>query len=213
MSISVCIPTLNSYDELLKCIESINQSSVEVTDITIIDNGGKFEHPHQSNIYVHTLPRNIGVAASWNYFLDNIPQYRIICNDDIEFHEDTIETLIAEYRPDGMVSPTSLGDLNPWSCFLLGQDVIDKVGLFDEWISPNYGYFEDNDYWRRMTLAGFNITRVDTTIEHVQSSTLKHYTASQEKEHHRKFEIAKSHYVGKWGGLPWHEKYKTPFGK
>ncbi len=94
------------------------------------------------------------------------------------------------------------------------NNIVNSVGLFDEWISPNYGYFEDNDYHRRMKLLGFDIRPIESAgVIHVGSSTLKNFSPYEEKIHHERFRAARDRYIQKWGGLPGEEKFLTPFGK
>lgn len=212
MEINICIPTLNSYSTLWKCVESINNSDVKVSKIYIIDNGGGLQHNGQDNLYINKVPQNIGVAASWNHFIREVPEFRIICNDDITFSPDTIRIMVEKYEPNGLVFPTEMGSGNAFSCFLLSQNVIDHVGLFDEWISPNYAYFEDNDYAYRMSLMGFRLYKCDANIVHIGSSTLKNYNRASKDAHHKKFRLAEGHYIQKWGGAPGHETFTTPFG-
>jgi GT2 family glycosyltransferase len=103
------------------------------------------------------------------------------------------------------------GIINGFSCFGVQDSYIKKVGYFDETISPNYAYFEDNDAAYRMKLAG--VIGVDSEAEavHDTSSTLKAFTPEQTAMHHIKFNLAQNNYIKKWGGLPLHETYRTPY--
>lgn len=213
MEINVCIPTLNSYTTLWKCVESVNNSDIKINNIYIIDNGGGLEWNGQDNVFIIKVPQNIGVAASWNRFIREIPEHRIICNDDVTFESNTIRAMVDGYTPNGLTFPTELGNENAFSCFLLPQCVIDRVGLFDEDISPNYAYFEDNDYAYRMSLMGFGFSKCNARITHVGSSTLKNYNRASKDAHHKKFRLAEENYKKKWGGIPTSEIYITPFGK
>lgn len=209
--VNVCIPTLNAYSELIKCIDSISESTIKVDNIFILDNGGKFYRDYPSNLSIIRAERNLGVAKSWNWFISNVPEIRIICNDDVQFSPDAIEKMVASYTEDRLIFPNALGNMNSFSCFILPNKIIEKVGLFDESISPNYAYFEDNDYHRRMKLAGFDIATCDAAVGHSQSSTIKNYGKSMRSEHHRKFDIAKKNYIKKWGGIPGEETFTTPY--
>lgn len=211
--INICIPTLNSYSTLWKCVESINNSDIEVDHVYIIDNGGTLQWNGQKNLEIIKMPYNIGVSASWNKFIIEVPELRIICNDDVTFEPNTIRTMVEGYNYDRLVYPHTPGNDNAFSCFLLSQHVIDMIGLFDEWISPNYAYFEDNDYCYRMQLAGFTLAVCDARIGHVGSATLKNYNRASKEIHHKKFRLAEQHYKEKWGGGPGEEVFRTPFGK
>jgi GT2 family glycosyltransferase len=210
--INICIPTLNAYGELMRCIDSISASTVKVDNIVVLDNGGKFFRNFPSNLRIVAMPRNVGVAKSWNWFISNVPETRIICNDDVEFAPDAIERMINSYDENNLIFPTGLESINAFSCFLLPQNIINSVGLFDEKISPDYAYYEDNDYHRRMRLAGFDIKTCDAGVRHLGSSTMKNYGKIMRNEHHKKFKLAKANYIKKWGGEPGQETFGTPYG-
>lgn len=211
MEINICIPTLNSYDTLRQCIESVRNSSTKVNKIFIVDNGNGFQMPGD-DLLIAPMPYNLGVAGSWNWFIDNIPEYRIISNDDVIFEKYAIERLIEAYDENRLVCPGNLD--SHFSCFLLPGKMIEAVGKFDEWISPRYGYFEDNDYSYRMGLLGLGTTKVEgSLVTHEGSSTIRHFNKVDSKEHHDKFRLARDHYVKKWGGEPGDEKFRTPFGR
>ena len=208
--INLCIPTLNRYDLLTKCVLRAVNGTVKPTQILIIDNGCELERPNIENLHVYNFGKNIGVAASWNFFIKNTAEYRIICNDDVEFFPDTIETLLTAYEENYAVYPGMPSD-NSFSCFILPDKIIKDVGYFDEKISPNYAYFEDNDYFRRMNLAGYSTKKaIESKLNHFTSATLKGYNPIEKENHHRLFRIAQSNYIRKWGGVPGNERFTVP---
>lgn len=215
--VNICVPTLNRYDLLQKLIDSCEKSNILPTKYYVVDNGVKLL-PKELNIPRKNLellkPRyNLGVAASWNYFLKNVPEYIIICNDDLEFYEDTIEVLINEYDPNYIIYPGGNPSSNSFSCYLIPNNIIDEIGYFDESLSPRYGYFEDNDYHYRMLLKGYTIKPIENCrIDHLGSGTMRKLSEIEEALHHDKFRIAQQHYLEKWGGPPGKEKYKEPYG-
>lgn len=219
---NVCIPTLNRYDKLKELIDSLTSGSRVPDGIYILDNGGRFDiellpklkEDQLKIIYKSTFGTNIGVAGSWNYFIRNVSDIRIICNDDIVFDYDALEQFEKQWSPEYMTWASGAYLTNAFSCFAIPDYVVNKIGFFDETISPNYAYFEDNDYFRRIQLSGM-ITPVPVlvNVKHSTSSTLKGFTAIEKKEHHRKFKIAKENYIKKWGGTPGNEKYLTPYNR
>jgi hypothetical protein len=210
--INLCIPTLNRYDLLKELLVSAENGIVKPDRYYIIDNGLKLELDFPRT-HIQRPPYNVGVAASWNWFLNNIQGYNIISNDDIKFYPDTIATLIDGYRAECVNVPESMGN-NMFSLFLLGDDVIKNVGLFDESISPRYAYFEDNDYYYRLTLQGLTVNIIQGCYTaHQSSSTLKKFTEGEKSLHHTRFKTAKTNYKNKWGGLPGEESYTTPYNK
>lgn len=215
--INICIPTLTRYDLLQNLIDSGERSNLLPTKYYIIDNGCKLL-PGDLNVPRKNLelikPRyNMGVAASWNFFLQNVPEDIIICNDDLEFYEDTLEVLVAHYDPNFIIYPGGNPSSNSFSCFLIPRHIIDEIGMFDETLSPRYAYFEDNDYHYRMLLKGYTIKPIENCrIKHTPSSTVKLMSEIEQLVHHEKFRLAQENYLKKWGGPPAKEKFKLPYG-
>lgn len=199
--ICVCVPVLKRYDLLRELLESLALSTVEPNGVYVIDNGMNLAAIAEATdgflfpIIVHTPESKMGVAESWNYFLENVPGDPIITNDDITFAPGSIAAMMTSKAP--FVS-CSFG----FSCFIVRRECRDKVGLFDEKISPHYAYFEDMDYLRRMKTAGVIDEVVQCGVEHKQSSTPERYTKEEWDLHHIKFEIARSNYERKWKDTP-----------
>jgi GT2 family glycosyltransferase len=80
---------------------------------------------------------------------------------------------------------------------------VERVGLFDEEISPGYAYFEDCDYVERMLLEKVRITPAhDAGVTHGGSKTLEAASQAEMQEHHRRFLLAKANFEKKWGRGP-----------
>lgn len=213
--VSVCIPVLNNYSGLEECIRSIQDSDMKVDQIVVIDNGGGIKDNDIPNVTVFKPGFNMGVAASWNWFIDNVEGVKIITNDDIIFNKDTIRLMLEAYNENAIIFPPSLdpNQLNAFSCFLIPQKIINEVGKFDEWISYRYAYFEDNDYHYRMSLLGFAVLPCEGRVSHAGSATLKKFDFNQERSHHERFRLAEKHYIEKWGSTPGTERFRTPFNR
>jgi GT2 family glycosyltransferase len=219
--INICVPTLKRYDTLWEMLRTIEAGTIKPDFYYILDNGGQIRDQKvkappdvipRRNCYVMYPPENLGVAASWNWFLANVPAIRIVCNDDLTFFEDTIETLVAGLDDDHVCYPAGNPSTNSFSCYVLPDKIRDAIGGFDEEISPGYAYYEDNDYHLRMLKVGYDLKGIpDSRLGHVGSATLKAYTPEEMEAHHRKFFRAKINYVRKWGGEPGHELYDTPY--
>jgi GT2 family glycosyltransferase len=212
--ITIGIPTLNRYDLLSKAIESALKGSVVPDRILVVDNGGSLP-PIGGIVEIYRPGYNLGVAGSWNYIIKHTSEHRIIINDDIEFRSSTIEKIINCLNNGPGLVMTVLPNLNGFSCFAIKDSFVEKIGYFDEEISPGYAYYEDNDYVRRIVLAGLSFEVVTSGAEatHATSSTLKAFTLEQRMEHDRKFHLAQKNYMRKWGGMPLQEVYTTPYGK
>ena len=208
MKFSFCVPTLICYDLLDECIRAVNNGTVVPEHIYVVDNGGTYENKY-SNVIVVKPGHNVGCAASWNYFLMNAEGPWIISNDDIIPEEHAIEEMLKAYDENNIVGSTLLRG-NLFSFFMLSQSIIDKVGYFDEKISPSYAYFEDNDYMRRCTLAGIGVVTANAVVEHKHSATLNRMPKEMKAQHNRRFELARNNYIKKWGGMPDKETLTTP---
>lgn len=201
--IHLCVPVLNRYDLLRDLLWSLNKSTVMPTDVVIIDNGLDADRLQQALVtspvpcVVETPRQPMGVAESWNWFLQNTTEERIISNDDIIFAPDSLRLLLASDAD--LVWAKGCG----FSCFVMRDACIEKVGYFDESISPGYGYYEDEDYLQRLDGRGTRersatAEEVDCGLKHFHSATLKARTHEEILEHHRKFKIAQSNYIKKW---------------
>ncbi len=218
---NICVPILNGYDKLQNLLVSIATSDYDdLCTVYVYNNGHEpFQLPLRHDnfrvgvIYPHS-GKNDGVAKSWNYFLNHVEYPKIISNHDITFAPDTIRKFRDAYENDMdnyFFCPKNIAGSNAFSCFMPTEPLVNKIGLFDEFFYP--AYFEDNDYYRRMELAGYSIQTVDTDVEHDVSSTIREYTKEEMQNHHRLFVVNRQYYINKWGGLPHQETYKTPFNR
>lgn len=206
MTLTLCVPVLNRYDLLHRLLVSAVASTRPPTSVWILDNGGNpialqnaisgLDQPWVSWVVEHPQT-NLGVAAAWNWFL-TAPEDRVIVNDDVVFAPESLARLVD--TPGDFVS--ALGGSAAFSCFLIRDSCVEKVGRFDETISPGYAYFEDNDYAERMALADVQVVDVDAGVTHTKSSTITAYSNEELREHHQRFNLAKANYVKKWGRLP-----------
>lgn len=205
MSLSICVPVLKRYDLLQGMMLSLSDSTVIPTRFLIVDNGrDKFslrtaiegvKKNRTTTIEVFTPNAPMGVAASWNWFLEHTPEERIITNDDVLFKKDSLEKILA--------SKADLVWASGFSCFCIRDACVGKLGLFDEKISPGYGYYEDDDYLQRLDGRGTRppsaiAENVEAGVIHLKSQTLQAMSHEEVLEHHRKFKIAQVNYVRKY---------------
>lgn len=201
--LNVCVPVLKRYDLLYELVRSLRTSVLRPDTLFVIDNGQNVEallaaldvQEAMFPVHVHRPDRPLGVAESWNWFIQNVPEERIITNDDILFAPHSLQALVTSQAP--FVS-CSFG----FSCFLLRDACVARVGLFDETISPGYAYFEDMDYLRRMKMAGVQDEVVLCGVEHRQSATPQAFSPTEWNEHHAKFRLAERNFSKKWNSNP-----------
>lgn len=167
------IPILNNAGKLYDLLQSID---FPVGRIMVIDNGNVLNHvtaktiTRYGKVDIITPGANLGVPGSWNLIVKCNPfaAHWLIVNNDITFPAGSLERFATEARTDALVLS---GGAPPWCAFSLGEDVVAKVGLFDEGIHP--AYFEDNDYERRCTHAGVPVVHSGIPVAHDNSSTIK----------------------------------------
>ena len=202
--ISICVPVLKRYDLLRELLLSLHGSTIMPEAVYIVNNGrdeAKLEEVLSASpvsVFVETPEANLGVAASWNRFIMETEDDRVIVNDDVTFAPDSLALLTA--CPADLVWAAGFG----FSCFVIRDACVEKIGLFDETISPGYGYYEDEDYLQRLDGRGTKpraatAEEVECKIQHFHSATLKAGSHEDILEHHRKFKIAQGNYIKKWG--------------
>jgi GT2 family glycosyltransferase len=112
----------------------------------------------------------------------------------------------ARYTPAGKAIAKGGPD---FSCYLITQEC-HRWLQFDESFIP--AYHEDNDYHRRLQLAGFGdrIFGVNLPFLHYGSATINR-SEKAKAAWAPKFAACQAYYVSKWGGLPGHEIFTYPF--
>ena len=163
------VPVLNRYDLLQRMILSIDY---DIDFLLIIDNGAALEdievNDHIQEVSVLKMPSNQGVAGSWNLGIKCLPFEPVwfFSSADTVYREGALAKL-SEAKSDKV---TLAADFPHWQSFAIGEEVVRKIGLFDESIYPIY--FEDNDYMRRAELAGIEIEKIEIPLAHDNSSTI-----------------------------------------
>jgi GT2 family glycosyltransferase len=210
---ALVVPTLSNFEGLAALFASV--------DLDVLP------------IVIPNWRTNQGVAASWNEGLRRAAAARCdvtyVVNDDVTFEPGCLEALAKAILTRGELVLVSgyetpsednlerkLKPRATYACFAVGREFLDVTGGFDEQFFP--AYFEDNDMKRRLTLlAEDRGHQVDMRVtgahyRHVGSATQNrdpdHPVVSPEQymENKRRFLL-------KWGGLPEHERHRTPYGE
>jgi GT2 family glycosyltransferase len=172
------VPTLYHYDLLQNMLNSVDWP---VDHVVVIDNGGELEACECSNaqqISIVSLPSNLGVAGAWNLGIKLTPfaPWWLICNDDIQWVPGKLEkfeqyiaprTIVADWRP-----------LTAFCGFAISEQVIQDVGLFDEYYYPGCG--EEVNYWTRAQKQGIQAIDIPDAYE-LQGAAGRTRQALQEK--------------------------------
>ncbi len=78
-------------------------------------------------------------------------------------------------------------------CMFIRREVIDKIGVFDEIYGR--GYFEDTDYSRRASQAGFTIARCKASyVYHYEGTSFLKF-----KDHNKMFKENQKIFYSRWG--------------
>ena len=164
------VPILTGPKILYTMLDSIDYP---VAKLIIIDNGDCLNTStgwpveHVQSTKVIKMPANLGVAGSWNLGIKAAPfaPWWLIVNFDITWPAGSLQMFAEQGSADEIVL-SECGQ--PWSAFAIGENVVRRVGLFDEGYHP--AYFEDNDYARRC--ADEIVRPAPIPVRHENSSTL-----------------------------------------
>lgn len=167
------VPTLTRHDLLVQMLASIDYP---VGFLLIVNN-----HPDEffvgtdaipdcvADYQVFNMPANLGCAGSWNLGIKVQPfaPWWFVASDDVVFAPGALEKFAGECSPDRL---TICEQWPHWQFFGVGENVVEKVGLFDECLFP--ANFEDDDYQRRCEVLGVEIHRADVGHSHVKQGTV-----------------------------------------
>lgn len=172
---NLIVPTLTRTDLLQKLMDSLDYP---IDHLLIIDNGGGFRNEEPATLNIpdvvgHVtylpMPANLGVAGSWNLGVKSFPfaDRWFICSDDVEFTPGALEMWCNVSGRDALTIS------NEWpffQFFAVGEQVVERVGLFDENLFP--ANFEDDDYRWRCEAAGIPVLAFDIPHSHVKQGTV-----------------------------------------
>lgn len=206
--IALIVPVLNQFELFTNMISTINYPV----------------HPY----IIKNWENNLGVAPSWNAGIKNAikdgHRYAMIVNDDILLEKNTTRVCVDFIKNSDatIVSPNfsipsrdrgemyfdrNLGVIESihWSCIFVDMyKLIENCGWFDENFFP--AYFEDNDMFYRMHLAGLKHYLItDVGFYHKESATGQTVVTPDH------WNLCENYYKFKWGGIPGEEKYDHPF--
>lgn len=224
MKISMATVAYNALTEEVVQSALASKHEVELTIFThsqderIAELVGKLEG---GQVSIKDYRSNRGVSKTWNEAIVNgeDADVTIIFNDDIIFSAGDVDTMAdASVRnPDSFII-TCAGwhevhqarlELHGLSCFAMQKATTNIVGYFDQNFWP--AYFEDNDLWRRCSLAGMTHTNcANTNVTHKGSYAIRNDPKLQ-RQNHRTFRQNERYYFRKWGGSPREEVFETPF--
>jgi hypothetical protein len=163
-------PTLSRFDLADALIDSIDYP---VEHLIVVNNSGKKnwkpkESPFVTNTWHIEVPFGLGLQAAWNLIIKATPYASrwLLVNDDCRFEAGALKTIDELAKPNAI----SFTDCSPvWSAFVLGEEVVKRIGLFDEAFYPLY--YCDNDFERRADNAGIQKVNLPAKVHHINSAT------------------------------------------
>jgi len=169
------VPILRGPEILSRMLATIDYP---VKKLIIIDNGDclitntGWPVEHVQSTKVIKMPANLGVAGSWNLGIKAAPfaPWWLITNFDVEWPEGSLRAFAEQATGEDVLLAQSP---QPYCAFSVGEDVVQRVGLFDEGFHP--AYFEDTDYELRCAVEGVKVRRSTIPIIHHNSSTLGYF--------------------------------------
>ena len=179
---------------------------------------------------------NIGIERAFS----GGARFVLVMNLDLLFHPQCIDALVdfAEAHPEGLMWCATrwaerhtllravLEDRFEYgingNCFLIDQRLFEEVGRFDEQFEP--AYLEDSDMAYRIKLHGAPILiSLRALFFHLEAATMKGCLDGPAETTAERLEIMRhvrqsvavndARYCAKWGGLPSHERFRTPYGR
>ena len=168
------VPILRGPEILDRMLDTIDYP---VRKLIVIDNGDVIRHTigpveHVQSTKVIKMPANLGVAGSWNLGIkaDPCAPWWLITNFDVEWPDGSLRMFAEQASGADVLLAQSP---QPYCAFAVGEDVVQRVGLFDEGFHP--AYFEDNDYELRCAIEGVKVKRSTIPIVHHNSSTIGYF--------------------------------------
>jgi GT2 family glycosyltransferase len=221
MNIGIVVPVLNQFQKAIDAISSIYTEFIY--EIKIIPQY-RLEQP---------------LSAAWNqgleWSLNRDHDFTLIINDDILFAPQTIDnmikSLIEKEQSNNclMITGNNINGLfdNPlhileyktdveayqehpdFACFMIRPSIQNIIGSFDENFIP--AYFEDNDYHYRINIAGYKAYNAVSAPYYHYGSQTQNASDILPIVPPFAFELNRSYYCDKWGGVPGEELWVHPY--
>ena len=199
---ALIVPVLTRYDLLDRMLASIDH---EIDHLIVIDNGDELDFTgslHANRVTLLNMPANLGVAGSWNLGIKCSPfaPWWLIANFDVTWPTGSLASFADQADRHTLLLS---GGAPPWCAFSVGDEVINRVGLFDESFHP--AYFEDNDFQHRCTINGIPVVQSIIPVHHTNSSTLNagyrdqnNHTFTANHDYYQQKQRNGDHSEGRW---------------
>jgi hypothetical protein len=219
----IFIPVVNNFFLLEKAINSVptglfdkyfifNNSNgkipIDIKHFEIFDIEGGDMYTRYTFLQTQNIMREYAIKHQYDY-------YSFMHNDG-EIVDDSAERILL--KADDLIQRNE-----KWSVIFTNYDVFcvyftECVSVIGEWGDQDWpkdqhtGYFLDNDYYRRMRLANYPLFALENAnvLHNSPSNTIILDNAEHNKWEDQKERVS-NHYIRKWGGNIYNEKYTVPF--
>lgn len=198
--INLCVTTFNRQDLLGRMLVSAFAGTTKPDAVFLVDQA---QNPWMLASAFSVVPPGVPVrcidlgpkrgceASAINWFLQHVDEERIIVHDDVEFGPESIARFVEV--PGAFLIDDSQGVIT------YRKECVDKVGLYDITISPNYFRYVDCDYEERLAEVGIEPTVVGCGIRHERNGTMRAMNSTELDNYYRRCGIADANYQKKWG--------------
>ena len=207
------VPVINRFDLLEKMLRTLEG---KVERFVIVENSCTgYQLPSSFDTYPIFWIRppfvSMGYGGSINAGIIQTPEspWWAFTNADLTFGPDDPDEIVRLMEiPEG---PKIVTHGYCWGA--VNRELVDLIGFFDDWtLFPIY--FDDNDYQRRVELAGAKFIPYQGGIVHGDNGKGSLTIRSDERMllgNYRTFPMNRQRYIEKWGGLPAQETFTTPW--
>jgi hypothetical protein len=204
------IPFVNRRDLLAKAIASAADLH---SCLTIIDNSQEGLEGDAGWPPIIRPPVPLSCSQTFNFIMRMTRQLGAhICiwmHNDAEAGEGVCAGLLEEAR-------RLTAESRKWAVLWTFYDTLSALNTLatddvGEWDTNLPQYFCDDDYYRRVRLAGWECIDTGlTNVKHAGSATINN-DPWLKTINDATFHLYRGYYIRKWGGESGHEQYRTPF--
>jgi len=197
--VNLCVTVTNRVDLLPGMLRSAFAGTVVPDYVYLVDQKGDRERLFPALDVIDAACRGWQVvdlgaqrgseAAAINWYLQNVPEERVIAHEDVVFGPLSLETFVA--AEGAFLIDSTMGVMT------YRDRCLREVGTYDEEMSPNFFLYADVDYEDRLAEVGIHPAVVFCGCQHLVNGTLKGTTELE--EFHRRALIAQRNYETKWG--------------
>lgn len=208
--IPIFIPYVNRLDLLRKAVGSVPLSP-ERWQVEVINNSGS---PLPEDICAGDcnppVPLTAAQSLSWMQIMarDWPSPFYLWMHNDAEAVGDTVERLVS-------MAEMYTSQRRRWAVIFTNYDALaaynteafEEVGPWDTFLEQ---YCTDNDMYRRLRLAGYEMIDSGLPVNHEGSRTMNSDSLYRLKVN-LMYPCRQAYYKAKWGGDPGHETFDKPF--